>query len=251
MQIKKVVTLLVILLLPSYLVVLILRLLGHKIQNGCRVGFSIVWIDYLVLSENARIGHFNLLILRRLILRNKAVIGRANVMVGPISILLKEQGAIGNSNKIVRGPLNLVVTGGAQLKLGKLTKITSNHRLDCTKSIIFGDFSILAGVGSQIWTHGYVHELQGAGRYRIDGRVAVGNNVYIGASCILNAGIQISNGIMIGAGAVVGRDLYEEGLYVSSSLRKLQRPISPDDRIDLCRSQDSSLCERVYVKQKK
>jgi hypothetical protein len=40
--------------------------------------------------------------------------------------------------------------------------------------VVIGDYSTLAGIGIQVWTHGYVHDTSGPGRYRIDGAVRIG-----------------------------------------------------------------------------
>jgi acetyltransferase-like isoleucine patch superfamily enzyme len=213
-----------------------------------RLGFSLVLVDRLVLQGTARIGHFNLLYLRRLVLRQDAYLGRANVVHGPMSVSLADRAAIGNNNKIVRGPRGLVVSGPACLRLGELAKITAEHRIDCTASVSIGDFSTMAGTSCELWTHGYVHDQTGPGRYRIDGAVRIGHNVYIGSASVITAGVAIADGVIIGAGTTVARSLLEPGLYVSAGLRKLDRPQNPDQRSDLTLVQNGQLCERVYVK---
>ncbi len=112
-----------------------------------------------------------------------------------------------------------------------------------------GDFSTLAGIGTQIWTHGYIHETKGIGRYRIDGRIVIGNNVYIGAGSIISMGVRVADGVIIGAGSTVARDLKEPGLYVSAALRYLPRPAAPELRADLVRVTDGGLTETVFRKQ--
>lgn len=237
-----------ILCLPSLLCRPILRLLGHRISPQARLGCSLVLADRLVLQGASRIGHFNLLRLRRLVMRQGAYLGRGNVIHGPISVSLAIGAAIGNNNKIVRGPRGLITSGPACLRLGELSKITAEHRLDCTTSISIGAFSTMAGTSCELWTHGYVHDQSGPGRYRIDGPVRIGHNVYIGSASVITAGVTIADGVIIGAGTTVARSLLEPGLYVSAGLRKLDRPLSPDQRLDLRLVKDEQLCERVYVK---
>lgn len=241
-------TALVILCLPSLLCRPLLRLLGHSIGGKVRLGFSLILADRLILQGSARVGHFNLLWVRRLVMRQDSYLGRFNVIHGPMSISLDQRAAIGNSNKIVRGPLGLVTTGPAYLRLGELTKITADHRIDCTRSIIMGAFSTLAGTSSEMWTHGYVHDSEGPGRYRIDGPLRIGHNVYIGSRSIITAGITIADAVIVGAGTTVARNLLEQGLYVSAGLRRLDSPGDPDLRADLTPATDDRLCERVYVK---
>lgn len=235
-------------LLPSSLARVALCILGHKVGPSVRIGFSLLFVDQLVLQNGARIGHFNFILLRRLVMRHGAYFGRANLVHGPISIALATRAAIGNKNKIVRGPIGLVTSGPALLRLGELSKITADHRIDCTASLWVGDFSTIAGTGTQIWTHGYVHDMQGPGRYRVDGCVVIGSNVYVGSSCILTTGVHIADGIIVGAGTTVARSLTEPGMYVSAGLRRLHRPTDPNLRSDLEVIDDPRLCERVYLK---
>lgn len=239
---------LIILCLPSPMCRPMLRLLGHRISRQARLGFSLVLADRLVLQGSARIGHLNLLRLRRLVMRQGAYLGRGNIIHGPISVSLADCAAIGNNNKIVRGPRGMVTSGPACLRLGELAKITAEHRLDCTTSVSMGAFSTMAGTSCELWTHGYVHDQSGPGRYRIDGPVRIGHNVYIGSASIITAGVTIADGVIIGAGTTVARSLMEPGLYVSAGLRQLKRPDDPDQRADLMPVQDKLLCERVYIK---
>ena len=227
----------------------VLRACGHKVGPACRIGFSLLWVDKLLLQGNIRIGHGNLISCRRLCIGRNGYIGRMNMVHGPLSILLRDTGSIGNSNKIVRGPRHIVAPGPAMLLIGRLGKITANHRLDCTRSVRIGDYSTLAGTGSQIWTHGYVHDETGAGRYRVDGSVRIGDNVYIGSACIVTTGVRIAKGVIVGAGATVSSSLTDPGMYVSTGLRRLNRPPNPDLRTDLQPVVDARLCERVYLKQ--
>lgn len=235
-------------LLPSPLAVIILRAHGHRIGPRCRIGFSLLWVDRLILQGSSRIGHLNLIACKRLCIGTSGYIGRANVIAGPLSVLLRREGAIGNSNKVVRGPQGAVTIGPASLRIGRLAKVTAEHRIDCTRSVRIGDYSTLAGIGIQVWTHGYVHETTGPGRYRVDGSVAIANNVYLGASCIVSMGVDICAGVIVGAGTTIARTIDEPGLYVSSAIRQLPRPVNPADRPDLIAETDPTLSERVYVK---
>jgi acetyltransferase-like isoleucine patch superfamily enzyme len=161
--------------------------------------------------------------------------------------VLRPRAGVGNHNVVVRAKAG-ISSGRAQLWLGEVAKITSNHRVDCMRSFRLGRFSTLAGAGSQVWTHGYVHDELGEGRYRIDGKVIVEENVYIGSACFISMGIRISKGVIVGGGTTVSKSLTAPGLYVSAPMRALPRPVPPESRDDLRRSSDSLLCETVFVK---
>jgi len=235
------------LLLPTPLARPLLVALGRRIAPGSRIGLSWVYGSSIGMDRGARIGHFNIIAVRRLLLRECAQIGRGNVIKGPVDVVLRPRAAIGNGNRVLRAALG-VTSGTAQLWLGSLAKITARHHIDCTRTIRLGANSTLAGAGSQVWTHGYVHDLDGEGRYRIDGGVVIDHNVYLGAACIVTAGVQIAAGVIVGAGTTVARSLREPGTYVSPGLRRLDRPADPDSRADLQAVDDPRLCERVYVK---
>ncbi|KFN47907.1 hypothetical protein N790_07090 [Arenimonas malthae CC-JY-1] len=128
---------------------------------------------------------------------------------------------IGSQNAILRAPRG-VTWGRAIFRLGTWSKITVGHVIDCTRSVRLGDYSILAGRGSQVWTHGYLHAAEGIDRFRIDGSVTIGNNVYIGSGCVVNAAVKIGDAITVGSGATVSTSLRIAGLYVSQPLRMVE-----------------------------
>jgi hypothetical protein len=245
--IAKATTALLLFMLPTRLVRHLLNGMGHSVFSGGRVGFSWLWCDFIGLDHGVRIGHFNFVAVRRLLLRERSYFGRMNVVKGPINIVLKPRAALGNGNRVLRGPAG-VSTGPAQLWLGELAKITADHRIDCTQTVHIGDFSIIAGASSQLWTHGYVHEMEGAGRYRLDGRIVIESNVYIGSACFISMGVRIARGVIVGGGTSVSRSLTEPGLYVSAPVRALPRPAAPQDQEGLRQISDPRLVETVFVK---
>ena len=244
-MIKKI-TVIFLCLLPFKLPHFFLDLLGFKISYKSKIGFSIISISNLSLSENSKIGHFNFIFCDKIELESSSYIGHFNIIKGPFSVILNQRAAVGNFNKLVRAKIG-VTYDESRLKLGELSKITSSHYIDLTKSIEFGSFSTLAGVNSQIWTHGYVHESTGAGRIRVDGEVKIGNNVYIGSSCIFNPGIKINDSISVGSGSVLSKNLIEKGLYVNQSLRLVNQDIE-DVKRKLDKLQPGKSEDNVFIK---
>ncbi|MBF8748655.1 hypothetical protein IRZ74_23845 [Pseudomonas monteilii] len=212
---------LVSLLLPPCIVKnTLLRLSGWKIGDGCRIGFSFIRADTINLQEGSRVGNLNFISLQCIILRQSASIGHLNKITGPFILALEDKAAVGNENRVIRAP-RTVSWGRSMLRLKFNSKITSGHVIDCTRPVIFSSNSILAGRGSQIWSHGYLHAREGTGRFRIDGSVFIGNNVYIGSSSVINAGVNICSGATIGSGSCVSRSITRSGLYVGQALRYL------------------------------
>lgn len=218
--------------LPTRIARLLVPSLRRAIAPSARVGFSLVRVSgAMSMAEGARIGHLNLIHVNELMMGPRSYIGLLNRMIGPFRVRLGVHAGIGNTNIINRGRGG--VTTASTLALGEWAKITAGHRVNLSSDVLIGKFSTIAGAGSQIWTHGYVHETEGLGRYRIDGPVVIGDNVYIGSMCFLSMGITIARGVIVGGGTSVARDLTEPGLYVSAGLRQLPRPPEPGTRADL------------------
>ncbi len=218
-MIKKYATALACLLLPRMLKPCALSLIGHRIHPSARIGFAIIWVDRLFMGPRATIGHLSVISCRKLLMRHCSGIGNMNFVRGPIGLYLDRRASIGNRNVVVSARAPLSGQAVSYLWLGSLAKITASHMIDVTRSIRIRQNSTLAGKGSQIWTHGYVHAHSGPGRARIDGRVSVGENTYIGAMSCISPSVNIGNSITVGSHSSVATDLLEPGVYVSARLR--------------------------------
>ncbi|WP_417859715.1 acyltransferase [Winogradskyella sediminis] len=243
---KKILTGILCFILPSFILSYVLRLLGHKLGKRLKIGFSFVLVNQIEAGNDVKIGHCNLFLNEKLILANNTIIGYLNILKGPFTLILKDKAALGNKNYMTRAKHGITY-GKSHLILGELTKVTTGHHLDLTRSITFGDFSILAGIRSQMWTHGYYHAEKGKGRVRIDGDIKIGDNVYIGSGCIFNPGVSINNAIHIGGGSVISKDLDQSGMYVSQGLRHIKRTYE-EVKDSLEQIKDKNLVEQVYSK---
>jgi acetyltransferase-like isoleucine patch superfamily enzyme len=244
--VKKLITLKLLFWFPTWSVFWLLRLMGHKISHKSRVGFSLLWIDgKLILDAGTSIGHFNVINVDNLSIHKGGYIGGKNSIKGPIEIILQETAAIGNRNNIYRAPLGITY-GVSVLELGILSKITGNHRVDCTRSVRFGNYSTLAGHDSQLWTHAYYHDNTGPGRFRLDGEIWIGNNVYIGSRSIINGGIRIEDAITVGSNSCVSKSLLIAGSYVSQPLRFIPQNDQANLRPKFNKVVGHNLCEEVY-----
>ncbi len=232
--------------LPSFLGVLVLKSLGHKVSLKTKIGFSFIISKSISIEKNVKIGHFNLIIVDKLNLANNVRIGYLNILKGPFDVLLKDRAAIGNKNYFTRGRKGITF-GESKLTLGELTKITTGHHIDLTQGISIGNFSIIAGVRSQMWTHGYYHANIGKDRIRIDGEIHIGDNVYVGSGCIFNPGVKIANAVHIGGGSVISKDLNNLGMYVSQELRFIDNSFEKVKK-KLEKVDDFDLVEEVYKK---
>jgi acetyltransferase-like isoleucine patch superfamily enzyme len=231
---------------PARIKPALLAILGCRVHRSARIGPSIVLTDCLAMGPDTRIGPFNLLRVRRLVMRREAYVGYGNAVRGPVSVRLGPRSSIGNRNVVIRAG-HAAAFGPANLWLGELSKITAGHYVDTTETIRFGDFTTLAGVGSQLWTHGFVHAGHGEGRAQVLGGLRFGDNVYIGSACVVSPGVTIADQVMVGSHASIARDLDTPGFYVPPPLRALER-VMPED---LTRLENIALNQRVPTYRKR
>lgn len=220
----------ILLILPTRAARLLLGSYGREIDKTARIGLAWVVADQLAMHAGSRIRNGNYIRVANLRLGRGAYVGAFNVIRGRISLEMEESSGLGNRNTVTRHESFRSIRC---LKMGTLTKITAGHHVDITCDVILGNYTTIAGKGSQIWTHGYVHDRSGPGRYRIDGAITIGDNVYVGSMCMISMGVTIGDGAIVGGGTSVASSLSESGLYVSSPMRKLSRPPDPASRADL------------------
>jgi acetyltransferase-like isoleucine patch superfamily enzyme len=198
----------------------LLNLTGHRVHRSARISFSLVLTDRLYLGPKTSIGPLNIIRIKRLLMRESAYIGALNQIHGDFSICLKPEAAIGNRNRINRGSY-LGPKFPSSLTLGRLSKITAGHYVNLIASISFGNYSTLAGSGSQMWTHGFSHHEEGSGRDETKRPIRIGDNCYIGSMCCIGPGVTLGNHVAIGSHSSVAKSLSEPGLYVSQALRRV------------------------------
>jgi carbonic anhydrase/acetyltransferase-like protein (isoleucine patch superfamily) len=172
--------------------------LGYEIPADAVIGRSVVAVDRLVMASGSVIGHLNLIRrCERVVLGKRAEIGHANWITG----VRTERGYFPGRQR------------SAILTLGDSAAITHRHFVDCSDRVELGDFSILAGVHSQVLTHGIDIDRGNL----TSAPVLVGDRVLINSGTILLAGAVVSGRSVIGAGSVVRGKLTEEGLLYAGS----------------------------------
>lgn len=247
-MIKRITIAFICFILPSFILRVLLPLFGYKIGKKFKLGFTILIVNKLEIGDSVTISHFNFIKVDSLEMKDRAYVGVLNFIRGPIKIVLNKRAAIGKNNVIRRSPLG-ISQGEAHVYLGELTKITAFHFLDVTKSIKFGDFSVLAGIRSQLWTHGYVHAPEGPDRFRVDGEIIIGNNVYLGSGVMINPGVEIADTINVGGNSTISRSLTEPGMYVSQPLRHLPKDYESIKK-SLTEVTENGLIEKIFEKKR-
>ncbi|MFT5253270.1 MAG: acetyltransferase-like isoleucine patch superfamily enzyme [Flavobacteriales bacterium] len=243
---QKFLTVVSILFFPNIITQFLLNMLGHKIHAKSYIGFSLVPSRKIYMDAGARIGHFNIVQVDKILMRENSFIKKMNRIRGAMNVIMGPESAIANSNSIFRAP-SPITYGNGTLKLGRLALIVTKHNLDCTRSITIGDYTTIGGIRSQFWTHGYFHGSKGKERIRIDGEIVVSSNVYVGTGCIFNPGVEIAENINIGGGACISKSLQRPGMYVAQPLRYIEKEIG-SIRSALDKIKEKPLVEEVYEK---
>ncbi len=199
----------------------LLRLFGWKIGRNVKIGHSIILSKNVFLESGSRVGNLNFCIVDYLKINSSGSLGHLNYIRGPLYFFLGFKAALGNFNHVKRS-YKPVTWGKSMLKVGAYSKITSGHTIDCTRPVILGCSSVIAGKSSQLWTHGYMHDSKSGKRVRIDGSIRIGDHVYIGSMSLINPGIKLCSGVTIGSMSVVSKSIFQGGFYASPPLRHLQ-----------------------------
>ncbi len=214
----KIIRAILIFILPSIILRLCFKIFGggHFIlKRNAKIGFSFIMCDNLILEDNASIGHFNFIKCKKLFFHKNASIKHLNLIKGAFEVILDESAWIRNQNKI---SANSDTYHNVTLLLKKGAKIGVRHLLDMTDSISLGEFSMLAGADTQIWTHSFLFSQSSNKFIRLDAPVCIGKYCYIGARSTILSSVTIGDGITIGASTCVSKSIYKQGLYISQNL---------------------------------
>jgi acetyltransferase-like isoleucine patch superfamily enzyme len=183
------------------------RLLGWSVAPTARVGLSFVHAKHAQLGEHTNIGHFN-------VIRN---------------LELLELGAhafVGNRNYISAEPFNspkkLCHAQGRKpgLILGEHAAITGTHFIDCNDLVSIGEFSLLAGKGTFIYTHG----IDVRKNEQTVGKVRIGKYCMVGARCMIVKGAELPDCSVLAAQSMLQRKMSEPyGLYSGNPATMVRR----------------------------
>lgn len=174
--------------------VLLNKIFGYKIHKTARIGFGWVYPGHLEMGEHARIDHFNVLIhLDTVHMDSNAYIGRSNWITGT--------SAQGDSPYFKHQ-----TNRRAELLIGKHSNITKNHHIDCTNSIVIGDFVTIAGYDSQFLTHSIdVYE------NRQDSLpIRIGDYTFVGTNSVILGGSVLPAHSVLGAKSLLNKAYSEE-----------------------------------------
>ncbi|MBZ9787831.1 hypothetical protein LB456_10230 [Psychroflexus sp. CAK57W] len=159
----------------------------YQIGKNVRIGKSLINCEHAYIGDNVVIGDANHI--------------SCNVF------RVKKGSSILSGNSIV---------GKSNFTLGCNSRIITKHYIDCWNNVYIGDGTWLAGVGSQIWTHGSLYTKNGK---NLD--VNLGNGIYVGSNCLFAPGISIGNDCLIGLGSVVTKSFEVDNTLISGNPAQL------------------------------
>ncbi|MHB8210565.1 MAG: acyltransferase [Acidithiobacillus sp.] len=170
------------------------RIFGFDIHPSARIGFSLVTPDSLVMRQNAKIGHFNVIKgVSEIILDCSASIGNLNWVSG-----FEKNTSSGHfTDQYDRSP---------RLLVGEHSSITSRHLIDCTDTVSIGKFATIAGFRSQILTH----SISIAESRQRSGTVMIGDYTFVGTGSIILPGSFLPSFSVLGAGSMLNKNYTEE-----------------------------------------
>ena len=192
----------------------IFRIRGITIGDNCRIGFSYINCESLVILDNSSIGHFNIIKIKSLELRG-AKIKHFNFVKGNFSLQFDKESWMHSLNKIASDWNEIDRPRRFYLKQGAAVMVKNSF--DVTDSITIGEGSLIAGSGSQIWTHAfYLGEKK---RPCVIDDVVIGKRCYVESRVVICSGVHICDDVALGAGVTVAKDILNKGLYVNQPLR--------------------------------
>jgi serine acetyltransferase len=178
-------------------------LLGWDIHPTARIGHSVILVQKLSMGPGSSIGHFNVVKdLEVLELGEGASISSRNWIVGFRRSADLETDVFPHSPN--RRP---------ELIMGKYAMITVAHDIDCSDTVVIGDYSSLAGYHCTILTHS-LNLVRG--RF-VTGPVEMGDHSAVMSDSVLLSGTKVAARSVVSAGSVVNTPLKSELTFYSGN----------------------------------
>jgi acetyltransferase-like isoleucine patch superfamily enzyme len=187
------------------------QLFGYKIGRNVRIGFSWLNVQFMEIGDNVQIGNLN---------RFK---GLPFVRIGHDTV-------ISNMNYFTSAPLftdkeNRIKKGiNPSLEIGCHVGIGLGHYFDVQDAMTIGDFTTIAGLGSQFFTH----------QLDIKKGIQSAKPVHIGRYCMIGSGVKFCPGSEVGdctviamGSVVVGQHL-DDHVLIAGNPAVVKKILSPE-----------------------
>lgn len=174
--------------LPSFLRVLILRMLGHKIGRNVRISMlTILHAPQIEIGDDARIGPFNI-------------------------IKCGGEVKIGFSSAI---SFLVIIYGRGSFHMGERSYVSVKTFIDTTGGVQIGDYSG-TGPGTMIFSHAiFLPPTQGFPR--VVQKTIIGNYVWLGGVNFVTAGSVIGDRVMSLPGSVISKKVDNETFFIGKN----------------------------------
>lgn len=166
-------------------------------------------------------------------MRENSKIGHLNIAIHLDKILIGENSIIARNNWITGFPTNTTSKHfshqqerQSQLIIGKESAITKNHHIDCTNSIIIGDFVTIAGYNSQLLTHSIDLKENRQSSFPI----YIEDYSFVSTRCIILGGSKLPNHSILAAGAVLNKNYSEPWTLYAGIPAKPIKPIEKTEK---------------------
>lgn len=177
---------------------------GFDIAPSARIGLSFILTSNLSMGEGAMIGNFNVIKnLESLVMGECATIGQGNWISGYM-------GARHYSDEVSRR---------SEFLLAPHSAITNRHIIDCTNTVSIGEFTILAGYGTQILTH----SIDLKRNNQTSSPVVIGSYCFVGTDCCLLSGTALPDRSVLSAKSLLNSKLEDVGcIYGGVPARRIK-----------------------------
>ena len=171
--------------LPSFLRVLLLRMLGHKIGRNVRISIlTILHAPKIEMGDNVRIGPLNI-------------------------IKCGDEVKIGFSSQI---SFLVIIYGRGPFRLGARSYVSVKTFIDTAGGVEIGDYSG-TGPGTMIFSHAsFLPPTKGFPR--VIKKTTIGNYVWLGGLNFVNAGSVIGDHVMSLPGSVISKQVDSEIFFI-------------------------------------
>ena len=166
----------------------------YDIAPTAHIGLSFIYPKHLTMGEGATIGHLNVAInLDCIIMGRNCIISRSNWITGFPTGTDSLHFAHDKERR-------------SELIMGDESSITKKHHIDCTNSVILGEFAAIGGYDTQILTHS-VDMME----CRQDSHpIIIGKYSLVATRSIITGGAQLPAYSVLCAGAYLGKHYEEE-----------------------------------------
>ncbi|MBW4616326.1 MAG: acyltransferase [Desmonostoc vinosum HA7617-LM4] len=196
-------------LLPSWIKILVLRMMGHEIGKDVYIGMSILNIRKITLKDGARIQNLNYF-------KNLS------------HLTMMERSAIsGWGNWFTASQANYQDNEDfGCLTIGERASITGRHYFDVQGRIVIGKGTLIGGFNSTFYTHTITADIDTT---NINKPIIIGERCYVGSHCIFLPGTAIGSFTFVGAGSVVTKNFLDKDYVLLAGNPAMVKKVYPKE----------------------